>query len=83
MCVCVCVCVCVRVCNRMLNGTLFFNKLILLFTFIYLFILFIWLRWVFVAAPGLFSGCGEWGLLFVAVRGFLIVVASLIAEHGL
>ena len=25
-----------------------------------------------------FSSCGEWGLLFVAVRGLLIVVASLV-----
>ena len=30
-----------------------------------------------------FSSCGEWGLLFVAVRGLLIVVASLVAEQGL
>ena len=30
-----------------------------------------------------FSSCGERGLLFVAVRGRLIVVASLVAEHGL
>ena len=30
-----------------------------------------------------FSSCGEWGLLFVVVRGLLIVVASLVAEHGL
>ena len=30
-----------------------------------------------------FSSCGEWGLLFVAVHGLLIVVASLAAEHGL
>ena len=29
-----------------------------------------------------FSSCGEWGLLLVAVRGF-IAVASLVAEHGL
>ena len=29
---------------------------------------------------GLFSRCREWGLLFVAVRGLLIVVASLVAE---
>ena len=41
------------------------------------------LRWVFVAVRGLFSSCGERGLLFVAVRGLLIVVASLVAEHGL
>ena len=30
-----------------------------------------------------FSSCGERGLLFVAVRGLLIAVASLAAEHGL
>ena len=30
-----------------------------------------------------FSSCGEQGVLFVAVRGLLIVVASLVAEHGL
>ena len=30
-----------------------------------------------------FSSCGERGLLFVAVRGLLIVVASLAVEHGL
>ena len=43
----------------------------------------------FLAALGLcccvraFSSCGERGLLFVAVRGLLIVVASLVVEHGL
>ena len=52
------------------------------FNFIYLFILFL-------AALGLrccaqaFSSCGEQGLLFVVVRGLLIAVASLVAEHGL
>ena len=45
--------------------------------------------YLFLAALGLrccawaFSSCGEWGLLFVAVRGLLIAVASLVAEHGL
>ena len=29
-----------------------------------------------------FSSCGERGLLFVALRGLLIVVASLVSEHG-
>ena len=57
------------------------------FFFVNLFILFylfyLWLCWVFVAARGLFSGCGERGLLLVAVRGLLIAVASLVAEHGL
>ena len=29
------------------------------------------------------SSCGEQGLLFTVVRGLLMVVASLVAEHGL
>ena len=47
------------------------------------------LIYLFLAALGLrccaraFSSCGEWGLLFVAVRGFLTAVASLVVEHGL
>ena len=51
--------------------------------FIYLFV------YLFMAVLGLrccvqaFSSCGEQGLLFVAVRGLLIAVASLVAEHGL
>ena len=45
--------------------------------------------YLFLAALGLrccaraFSSCGERGLLFVAVCGLLIEVASLVAEHGL
>ena len=50
-------------------------------TLFYLFIYF-WLCWVFVAAWA-FSRCGERGLLFIVVRGLLIAVASLVAEHGL
>ena len=44
---------------------------------------------LFLAALGLhcctraFSSCGKQGLLFIAVHGFLIAVASLVAEHGL
>ena len=30
-----------------------------------------------------FSSCGEWGPLFITVRGPLIVAASLVAEHRL
>ena len=51
--------------------------------FIYLLI------YLFLAALGLHcctrasSSCGERGLLFVAVRGLLTAVASLVAEHGL
>ena len=51
------------------------------FGFIYLFI--------FMAVLGLrfcvraFSGCGKWGPFFIAVRGPLIIAASLVAEHRL
>ena len=47
------------------------------------------LIYLFLAALGLrccawaFSSCGERGLLFVVVRGLLIAVASLVAEHRL
>ena len=50
---------------------------------------FIYLIYLFLAEMGLhfcmrgFSSCGERGLLFVAVRGLLTAVASLVAEHGL
>ena len=54
------------------------------YLFICLFVyLFIWLRWVFAAACGLFSSCGERGILFVAVHGLLTAGASLVAKHGL
>ena len=55
----------------------------ILFLFIYLFI------YLFLAVLGLrfcaraFSSCGERGPLFIAVRGPLTVVASLVAEHKL
>ena len=56
---------------------------IIYYLFIYLFI------YLFMAALGLrccvqaFSSCGERGLLFVAVCGLLIAVASLVVEHRL
>ena len=56
-------------------------------SFLYIYIFF-FLN-LFLVALGLhcctwaFSSCSERGLLFVAVRGLLIVVASLVAEHGL
>ena len=52
------------------------------------FFFFNYLFYLFLAALGLrwctraFSSCGECGLLFVVVR-MLIVVAPLVAEHGL
>ena len=56
----------------------FFNKFIYLF--IYLFLAVLGLRCCVQA----FSSCGEHGLslLFLAVHRLLIVVASLVAEHG-
>ena len=51
---------------------LFLNK------FIYLFLAALGVR----CRARAFSGCGEWGLLFVAVCRLLTVVASLV-EHGL
>ena len=50
---------------------------------------FIYFIYLFLAALGLrccaraFSSCSKRGLLFVVVRGLLIAVASLVAEHGL
>ena len=47
--------------------------------FIYLVLAVLGLR----CCTGAFSSCGEQGLLFVEVRGLLIAVASVVAEHGL
>ena len=50
---------------------------------------FIYVIYLFLAALGLrccaraFSSCGDRGLLFVVVLRLLMVVASLVAEHGL
>ena len=51
------------------------------YTFLFFFFFNFWLRWVFAAALSLVALSG--GLLFVAVRGLLIAVASLVAKHGL
>ena len=57
--------------------------------FYFLFLKFIYFIYLFLAVLGLcccawaFSSCGEWGLLFVVVRGLLIAVASPVLEHGL
>ena len=56
---------------------------------LFFFLIFIYLFIYLLAALGLrccvqaFSSCSEQGLLFVTVRGLLIAVASLVAEHGL
>ena len=54
------------------------------YIYIYLFIyLFIFGCAGFLLLKGLFSSCSEQGLLFIAVHGLLIAVASLVTEHGL
>ena len=50
--------------------------------FVYLFVYF-WLSLCLRCCAWVFSSCGEQGLLFVAMRGLLIAVASLVEEHGL
>ena len=58
----------------------------LFFLFFFLIIL---IFFFFLAVLGLhccawaFSSCSEWGLLFIAVCSLLILVASLVVEHGL
>ena len=64
----------------------FFSGLLLTYLLTYLLYLFIYL---YLAVLGLrfcaraFSSCGKWGPLFIAVRGPLTAVASLVAEHRL
>ena len=57
----------------------FSQSLFLFYLFIYLFMAALGLR----CCTQAFSNCSEWGLLFIAVRGLLIAVASLVAEHRL
>ena len=57
-------------------GIFFLNKFIYLSSHVFLAVL--GLR----CSTWAFSSCGERGLLFVAVRGLLIAVASLVADHG-
>ena len=64
--------------NFMLCGLVMLNFLCQLFFFL----IYFRLHWVFAAARGLFSVCGQRGLLFVVVCRLLVAVASLVAEHG-
>ena len=58
----------------------FFKKInLFIYLFIHLFLAVLGLR----CCAQAFSSWGEQGLLFVAVRGLLIAVASLVAEHRL
>ena len=67
-----------EVCGGDLQGVFLFLFFINLF-YLFLFVAALCLR----CCARAFSSCGEWGLLFVAVSGLLIVVPSLVAEHGL
>ena len=58
--------------------------LFLIFNFLkFIYFIFYHVGSLLLHAGATFSSCGEWGLLFVLVRGLLIAVASLVAEHGL
>ena len=57
----------------------FLKKLINLFIIIIIILAALGLR----CCARAFSSCGEQGLLFFAVHGLLIEVASLVVEHGL
>ena len=58
---------------------LFFFLSFNFYLFIYLFMAVLGLRFCARA----FSSCGKWGPLFIAVRGPLIIAASLVVEHRL
>ena len=53
------------------------------FRFIHLLVCLFWLHWVLVAALGLSLVVMSGDCSLAAVHGFLIAVASLVAEHGL
>ena len=57
----------------------FFFFFLNIYLFIYLFMAVLGLRFCARA----FSSCGKWGPLFIAVRGPLIIAASLVAGHRL
>ena len=66
-------------CNGRLNHPPLLNIAFLKF---YLFILFLAVLGLRCCTQAFYSS-HKWGLLFVAVRGLLIAVASLVAEHRL
>ena len=74
-----------QICISLLFIDLFiFAKIYFFPKFIYLFIYLLFLAALdpSCCAQAFFS-CSEQGLLFIAVRGLLIAVVSLVAEHGL
>lgn len=44
--------------------------------------IYFWLRWVFVTARGLSLVGASGGLLFLAMDGLLVAVASLVVQHS-
>ena len=57
---------------------------IILFYFKFIYFIYLFLAVLgFCCCARAFSSCGKQGLLFVALCGLLIAVASLVAEHGL
>ena len=76
MCICVCVYIYIYIYIYIYPKTSFLKLLNL---FIYLFLSVLSLH----CCTWAFSSYGEQGVLFVAVCGLLVAVASLVAEHGL
>ena len=64
---------------KILCQTLYLYIYLFIHSFIYLVLAVLGIR----CCTWAFSSCGEWGLLFLAVRGLLIAVTSLVVEHGL
>ena len=60
----------------------FFKNYIYLFTYLFFIIIILAVLGLRCCARA-FSSCSERGLLLAVVRGLLIVVASLVVEHGL
>ena len=65
--------------NQILFNFFFLTLGLFICLFIYLFMAVLGLRF----CERAFSSCGKWGPLFIAVRGPLVIVASLVAEHRL
>ena len=63
------------------NQTFLFHLFVGICFFSLINFFFFWLRWVSIAACRLSLLVASGGLLFVAVRGLLIAVASLVAKH--
>ena len=59
------------------NVSLFYKKIIYFYFYLFLAVLGL------CCCAWAFSSCVKQGLLFVAMHGLLIVVASLVVEHGL